>query len=216
MVWLSSFFYIATKQSTPCLFVTLTQQIGASSIGGNKRRQPQQAVTTTKTASGDNDDNNPKLAEAERNTRRQPPQQQVVKTRTTINYSLPPNKTLGDKDNTWTTTTPMQQSTIEHAFCDDGLCRLIFVVVSGVFCIGGVYRGFVDLYRLYRPPCIGCIGVVSFVSGCIVCIGICIVCIGCCFEQLYRLYRVVSTLAKCADSCIFLSMYSNLQKYQYR
>ena len=141
---------------------------------------------------------------------------QVVTTTTTINYSLPPNETLGDKDNTRTTTTPMQQSTIEHAFCDDGLCRLIFVVVSGVFCIGGVYRGFVDLYRLYRPPCIVCIGVVSFVSVCIVCIGICIVCIGCCFEQLYRLYRVVSTLAKCADSCIFLSMYSNLQKYQYR
>ena len=102
------------------------------------------------------------------------------------------------------------------AFCDHGLRRLIFVVVSGIFCIGGVYRGFVDLYRLYRPPCIGCIGVVSFVSGCIVCIGICIVCIGCCLEQLYRLYRVVSTLAKCADSFFFLSMYSNSQKYQYR
>ena len=118
---------------------------------------------------------------------------QVVTTTTTINYSLPPNETLGDKDNTRTTTTPMQQSTIEHAFCDDGLCRLIFVVVSGVFCIGGVYRGFVDLYRLYRPPCIVCIGVVS---GCIGLYRL--------YRNLYRLYRmlfrtVVSFVSGCID-----------------
>ena len=58
-----------------------------------------------------------------------------------------------------------------------------FLLLWGCCCIGGVYRGFVDLYRLYRPPCIGCIGVVS---------------------GLYRLYRDVSVVSE------FVSVVSNV------
>ena len=132
MVWSSSFFYRATKQSTPRLFVALTQQIEASSTGGNKRRQRQpqaaqlqmakQSATMSQLIDRMNERTKERMND-NNNTRRQQKSkhnnQLLTATDRTNERMNKQQQNQHSATTTTTTTTPTQQSTIR---CHRTLC----------------------------------------------------------------------------------------------
>ena len=124
MVWSSSFFYRATKQSTPRLFVALTQQIEASSTGGNKRRQRQpqaaqlqmakQSATMSQLIDRMNERTKERMND-NNNTRRQQKSKhnnQLLTATDRTNERMNKQQQKQHSATTTTTTTPTQQSTI--------------------------------------------------------------------------------------------------------